>query len=130
MIFSWLGGEETIECMFLSCHVRVWEWIHTLQLPECQGTPCSKQARNLKVKWLSLDSNPEFFEHSHSNWPRMFELEYFLYSATVCSCRVWIHSQTRTWHDKNIQFKCTCTDKYSEHSSIIWPVWSNGWVFV
>ena len=28
--------------MFLSCHVRVWEWIHTLQLPECQGTPCSK----------------------------------------------------------------------------------------
>ena len=22
------------------------------------------------------------------------------------------------------------TDKYSEHSSIIWPVWSNGWVFV
>ena len=30
------------DCMFLSCHVRVWEWIHTLQLPECQGTPCSK----------------------------------------------------------------------------------------
>ena len=23
-----------------------------------------------------------------------------------------------------------CTDKYSEHSSIIWPVWPNGWVFV
>ena len=21
-------------------------------------------------------------------------------------------------------------DKYSEHSSIIWPVWPNGWVFV
>ena len=40
------------DCMFLSCHVRVWEWIHTLQLPECQGTPCSKQARNLKVNWL------------------------------------------------------------------------------
>ena len=41
-----------VVCMSLSCHVRVWEWIHTLQLPECQGTPCSKQARNLKVKWL------------------------------------------------------------------------------
>ena len=26
------------DCMFLSCHVRVWEWIHTLWLPECQGT--------------------------------------------------------------------------------------------
>ena len=21
-------------------------------------------------------------------------------------------------------------DKYSQHSSIIWPVWLNGWVFV
>ena len=23
-----------------------------------------------------------------------------------------------------------CTDMYSQHSSIIWPVWLNGWVFV
>ena len=23
-----------------------------------------------------------------------------------------------------------CIDKYSQHSSIIWPVWRNGWVFV
>ena len=22
------------------------------------------------------------------------------------------------------------TDRYSEHSSIIWPVWSNGWLFL
>ena len=41
-------------CMFLSCHVRVSEWIHMLYLPECQGTPCSKQARYLKFKWLIL----------------------------------------------------------------------------
>ena len=47
------------DCAFLSCHVRVSEWIHTLYLPECQGTPCSKQARNLKFKWLQLDSNPQ-----------------------------------------------------------------------
>ena len=32
------------DCMFLSCHVPVSEWIHTL-LPECQGTPCSKEYR-------------------------------------------------------------------------------------
>ena len=44
-----------------SCHVTYafQSEIHTLQLPECQGMPCSKQARNLKVKWLQLDSNPE-----------------------------------------------------------------------
>ena len=47
------------ECMFLSCHVHVSEWIHTLQLPECQRTPCSRQAQNLKFKWLQLDPNPE-----------------------------------------------------------------------
>ena len=23
-----------------------------------------------------------------------------------------------------------CTDKYSQHSSIIWSVWLNGWVFI
>ena len=44
------------DCMFLSCHVRVSEWTHTLQLPECQGTPCSKQVRNPKFKWLQQDS--------------------------------------------------------------------------
>ena len=47
------------DCTFLSCHVRVSVWIHTIQLPECQRTPCSKQAQNLRFKWLQLDSNPE-----------------------------------------------------------------------
>ena len=48
-----------LNCMFLSCHVSVSEWIHTLELPECQGNPCSKQAQNLNFKWLQLDSNPQ-----------------------------------------------------------------------
>ena len=47
------------DCMFLSCHVRVWEWIHTIQLNECQGTPCSKKAPYLMIKWLQRDSNPQ-----------------------------------------------------------------------
>ena len=47
------------DCMFLSCHTRVSEWIYTVQLPGCQGTPCSKQTRNLKFKWLQWDSNPQ-----------------------------------------------------------------------
>ena len=41
-------------CMFLSCHIRVSEWIHTLKLAECQGTPCSKQARNLQSLKLQI----------------------------------------------------------------------------
>ena len=48
-----------IECTFLSCHVRISERIHTLKLPERQGTPCSKQARYLKFKWQQRDLNPQ-----------------------------------------------------------------------
>ena len=29
-----------------------------------------------------------------------------------------------------IFFQMHHTDKYSQHSSIIWPVWLNGWVFI
>ena len=47
------------DCVFLSCHVRIWEGIHTLQLPECQGTPCWKEAPYLKIKWMQRDSNPK-----------------------------------------------------------------------
>ena len=48
------------DCMFLWCQVRVSEWIHLVVLPEYQETPCTKQAaRNLKFKWMQLNSNPE-----------------------------------------------------------------------
>ena len=35
-----------------------------------------------------------------------------------------VRDMTRTYSQMH------CTDKYSEHSSIIWLVWPNGWVFV
>ena len=30
-------------CLFLSCHVRVWEWFCTVSFPEWEGTSCSKR---------------------------------------------------------------------------------------
>ena len=39
--------------MFLSCHVRISEWIHTLHLSECQRTPCSKHARYLRLSYCN-----------------------------------------------------------------------------
>ena len=45
------------EFMFLLYQVCVSEWIHILLLPECQGTPYSKQTRYWKLKWLQRDSN-------------------------------------------------------------------------
>ena len=42
---------------------------------------------------------------------------------------MWIHSETRS--DMIRRYSQTHrTDKYSQHSSVIWPVWLNGWVFV
>ena len=43
--------------------------------------------------------------------------------------RVCIQYETRTWYAKTYSQR-QCANKYSEESSIIWPVWPNGWVFV
>ena len=48
-----------LDSMFLLCYVHVSQGIHTLEFPECQGTPCSKQLRYLKFKWLQRDLNPQ-----------------------------------------------------------------------
>ena len=102
VVSTYLYG--AFDCMFLSCHVRVSEWIHTLYLPECQGTPCSKQAWNLKFKiWSFLDIQAN--------------IECWFTLKRVCDM-TRTHSQMHR------------TDKYSQHSSIIWPVWLIGWVFV
>ena len=45
--------------IFIMCYKRL-EWIYTLPLIECQGIPCSKQARHLKLKWLNRSPN-----HNH-----------------------------------------------------------------
>ena len=39
--------------------------------------------------------------------------------------RVWIHSETHTSHMITYS-QMHRTDKYSQHSTIVWPVWLNG----
>ena len=55
----------------------------------------------------------------------------FQSESTLCSCLnvKKIHARNRTSEDT---VKCTVhpTDKYSQHSPTIWPVWLNGWVFL
>ena len=49
VVSTYLYG--AFDCMLFSCHLRVSEWIHTLQpefLRKCHSTPCSKQAPHLK----------------------------------------------------------------------------------
>ena len=84
--------------MLLSCHVRVSKWTHALYLPECQGTPCSKQVR---YGFLDIQGTIE------------------------CGFTL-----KRVRDIRRIYSQMYRKDKYSEHSSIIWPVSLNGWVFV
>ena len=56
-------------CEYLSVRWCIWLYVISMSrtrfrvnlhsLPECQGTPCSKQTRYLKFKWQQWDSNPQ-----------------------------------------------------------------------
>ena len=73
----------------MSCHVRVWEWIHTHQLPECQGTHCLKQVWNLKFKWLQLESNPRPLISQTNTQPfSQTDQRIELYCEYLSSCNV------------------------------------------
>ena len=58
--------------MFLSCHVRVSEWIYSSL--NVKGTLCLNQVRNLKFKWLQLDSNPQPLQSLQPNGVLVYEL--------------------------------------------------------
>ena len=45
-------------CVFMLSH-KLLERFFTLQLPEYQGTLCSRQVRYLKSKWLQQNWNPQ-----------------------------------------------------------------------
>ena len=57
-VYNWLH-------VFIMMYTRL-EWIYTKWFPECQGTPCTKQVRQLKFKSLKQDLNP----HQFSSWTR------------------------------------------------------------
>ena len=72
-------------------------------------------------KWLQLDSNPE----SLSSWTNTQPFDIDIQTTIECGFTLKrVRDMTRTCSQMHR------TDKYSEHSSIIWPVWPNGWVFV
>ena len=55
----------TVDCMFLSCHVRVSKWIHVLQLPECLEV----LAQNKRNIWnLSECNRTQTHNHLVHKW--------------------------------------------------------------
>ena len=60
--------------------------------------------------------------HLNFRFPTCFELKCPWHSGNY---GVWILSEGRTWLEKTYT-QMSGTDKCSQHSSIIWPIWLNG----
>ena len=56
----------SFDCMCLTCHVRISQWIHTLELPERQGNPGPKLLRNLKLSDCNWNRT---HNHLHTYFP-------------------------------------------------------------
>ena len=84
-------------------------------MPEYQRTPCSKQSRYLKLKWLQRDSNPQPL------WQADQMIELFCEYLYVRCIWLYVFIMSRTSLRVSV---------YSQHRSVIWPVWLNRWVLV
>ena len=147
VVSTYLYG--AFECMLLSCQVRVSEWIYILQLPECQGTPCPRDRRDI---W-SLSGSNGIRTHNHLVCKRTrnhlvklvndlavlwvlictvhlgvcyYHVTYgFQSKSTLNSCLYVKELLAQNRHDMisgSNGIRTHCADKYSQHSSIIWSV--------
>ena len=104
VVSTYLYG--AFDCILLSCHLYISEWIHSLHLGECQGSPSSKQAWYLKKKWLQRDSNPQLLNSETQlnhlakltkwlSWVLSTDL-YGAFDSILSSCHVriwdWMHT--------------------------------------
>ena len=105
-------------CEYLS-ERRIWVYVITMS--------CTRFRENYHsiVAWMSMNSLLEtdrMYDVMASVWSK----EFLDIQATI-KCRFTlkrVRDMIKTYSQMHR------TDKYSQHSSIIWPVWLNGWVFV
>ena len=107
---------SAFDSISLSSHVRISEWIRTLQLPEYRGTLCLKQARNLKFKWLQLYLKPqprslETNAQPFTDTSQTIELSYKYLSVQCFWLQVPVMSCTRL--RVNLCFKVTWISRNS-----------------
>ena len=81
-------------CILLSRHIRVQSESTLDSLPECQGTPCSKQAPYLKFKWSLRASLAKWLSvrlRSKWLWVRipLLSLSQRFWHSTVSIITVW-----------------------------------------
>ena len=79
----------------------------------------------LNVKELLAPSKREIWSLSDRIWTRTHNHFLDIWATIECGFTLKrVRDMTRTYSQMHR------TDKYSQHSSIIWPIWLNGWVFV
>ena len=94
----------------------------------CTSVPHSRKLKYplaLEIATKTKSVRPGDFQHVHHMY--VFQNESTLYSClNVKELLAW----NRRVHDIRTYSQMHRTDKYSQHSSIIYPVWLNDWVFV
>ena len=115
---------DAFDCMLSSCHARVSEWIHTYSSPEY-----------LQFKWQQRDSSPQPLTLLTTTQPfsQTGQICYLLRARNSLTFRQTIASGFTLKLVREMiatYSRMHRTNKYSKHSSIIWPVCLNGWVFV
>ena len=109
------------KCLFVRC---IWLFVCSFHVTYAFQS-ASTLYSCLNVKELFAQSRLEIWSLSDCNWTRT---QNHLVPWHSGDYRVWIHCETlrdmtRTYSQMHR------TNNYSEQSSIIWPVWTNGWVF-
>ena len=112
----------TFDCMFLSCHAYAFQSESTLYT---YLNVKELLARNRHDIWSPNDCNGTRI-HKHLVCKRSNGCGFTL----SIDFRVWIHSEMRMCDMIRTYSQMHLTDKYLQHSAIIWPVWLNGWVFL
>ena len=111
VVSTYLYG--TFDCMFLECHVRVSEWIRSWHDRSIKSNTPYRQVlitqlnhlaslakwliARLQTKWLWVRVPWQSLKRKIS---RLFQARS---SLTFSNYRLWIHSETRMWNDKNIK---------------------------
>ena len=114
VVSTYLYG--TFDCILLSCHVRASEWIH-----------------HSLAKWLSVRLQTKWMWVGITLLPLKLQIWRLLRARSFLAIKQTIECgfTLKPVRDIIITYsQMHRTDKYLQHSSIIWPVWLNGWVFV
>ena len=129
---DFLDIQATIECGFTLKRLR--DMIRTYS----QMHRTNKYSQHSSIIW-SVSLNVWVFLYEMCGWRFAFSCSHLYFRFRACfeqgvpshsgNCRVSIHSEcVREMITTYRQIHPT--DKYSQQSSIISPIWLNGWVFV